>query len=560
MPNSYQFKAHEWPFMAGSPATPDHPVRRKVWYGIIGTLVGLTAGLTNGVMLANLPQIQGFLGLTPVQGGWIQVSYYLFSAIISVMLFKIRQNFGLTRFVRYLVIGLICTNGLQFFFHSYHTELIARGMSGLVGGSLNSLAMYYMMQAMPPIHRGKGMVLGLGLTQVSQPLARFISPLILQHEQFQLIFSLQAGLALMVCASVWLLPIPPGFIDKTFEKLDLVSFPLMATGIGCISAFATQGRIVWWDKSWLGWLLLVGFICCMLAVIIEYNRQHPMFDIKWMLHGNGMLQVAIFGSLIRMALSEQNMGAPGLLTTLGMGADQMVHFYMVTTAGAVLGLAVSFLTFKPTEIKLPLMFSFILIGVASFIEIGQNQWTRPINFYLPEFMISFASLYFFGPIMMEGILRAIAKGPAYIMSFSAVFGFSQTVGGLIGSAILNAFLTIRTRMHLINGADSAYLTDPLTNQLIQNKANAMAISSTDAIWNHAYAVRQVVQQYSLQAQLAAYNDLFVTVGSLSLVCALIVGLQWCWYKAHHTHPLEKELIAFVQFRQKAVQGPPPIIK
>lgn len=555
MVENYQFKGHERPLIAGSPATPDHPVRRKICYGIIGTLIGLTAGLTNGLMIANLPQIQGFLGLTPEEGGWIQVSYYMFSAIISVLLFKIRQNFGLSRFVRYLIFGLIGTNVLQFFFHTYHTELIARAVSGMVGGSLNSMAMYYMMQALPPIHRGKGMVLGLGLTQVSLPLARFISPLILEHEQFQLIFSFQAGLALMVCACIWLLPIPPAFIEKTFQKLDLVSFPLMATGIACISAAATQGRIVWWDKSWIGWLLAIGFTCCMLSVIIEYNRKQPMFDIKWMLHGNGMLQVAIFGSLIRVALSEQNTGAPGLLTAVGMGTDQMVTFYAVTTCGAILGLLVSFLTFKPTEIKLPLMLSFAIIAIASFLEIGQNQWSRPVNFYLPEFMISFASLYFFGPIMMEGIVRAMAKGPAYIMSFSAVFGFSQTVGGLIGSAILNAFITIRTRVHLINGADSAYLTDPLVNQLIQNKANATVRFSTDMQWNHAYGLSQLIQQDSLQAQMAAYNDLFFVVGLVSLVCFLIVGAQWWWYKAHHTHPLAQQLQAFAELRQKVAQEP-----
>lgn len=560
MTTSYEFKVHERPFMAGSPATPDHPIRRKIWYGIIGLLVGLTAGFTNGLMLVNLPQIQGFLGLTPLEGGWIQVSYYLFSAIISVMLFKIRQNFGLGRFVRYLIIGLIGTNALQFFFHTYHTELVARGVSGLVGGSLNSLSMYYMMQAMPAIHRGKGMVLGLGLTQLSQPLARFISPLMLQHEQFQLIFSFQAGLALMVCAAVWLLPIPPGFINKTFEKLDLVSFPLMATGIACISAAATQGRIVWWDKSWIGWLVVIGFICCMLSVIIEYNRTNPMFDIKFMLHGNGMLQVAVFGSLIRMALSEQNMGAPGLLTAVGFGTDQMITFYMIVSCGALLGLIVSFLTFQITEIKLPLMISFALIALASFIEVGQNQWSGPANFYLPEFMIAFASLYFFGPVMMEGIFRAVSKGPAYIMSFSAAFGFSQTVGGLIGSAIINAFVTIRTRIHLINGADSANLTDPIVNQLIQSKTNALTAFSSDAVWNKAYGLSQVVKQDSLQAQIAAYNDLFVFIGILSLVCFLIVGAQWLWYKAHHTHPLEQQLKAFMEVRQKGMQDVSQIIK
>ena len=32
----YIFKPHERPFMPGSPASPDHPVRRKVGYFFIG--------------------------------------------------------------------------------------------------------------------------------------------------------------------------------------------------------------------------------------------------------------------------------------------------------------------------------------------------------------------------------------------------------------------------------------------------------------------------------------------------------------------------------------------
>jgi len=35
---------------------------------------------------------------------------------------------------------------------------------------------------MPTVHRAKGIILGLGLTQLSQPIARVISPLILQHD------------------------------------------------------------------------------------------------------------------------------------------------------------------------------------------------------------------------------------------------------------------------------------------------------------------------------------------------------------------------------------------
>lgn len=68
MSTEYQFKPHEQPFMVGSPANPDHPSLRKVLYLLIGILVGLIAGFQNGLLVVNLPNIQGSLGLTPVEG------------------------------------------------------------------------------------------------------------------------------------------------------------------------------------------------------------------------------------------------------------------------------------------------------------------------------------------------------------------------------------------------------------------------------------------------------------------------------------------------------------
>lgn len=291
----------------------------------------------------------------------------------------------------------------------------------------------------------------------------------------------------------------------------------------------------------------------MISAIIEYNRKNPMLDIKWILHANGMLQVLVFGSLIRVALSEQNMGAAGLLTVLGLSSDQMVHFYTVITIGATCGLLCSAFAFKVTDIKLPLVISFAVIAIASFMEVGQNQWSRPINFYLPEFLIAFASLFFFGPVMMEGMIRALAKGSDYIMSFSAVFGFSQTVGGLMGSALLNAFITIRTRIHLINSADGVNLSDPLVNQLIQQNAAAAQRYSNDSVWNHAYGVSKLIQQDTVLAQIAAYNDLFVTVGVGSLICFLVVGGHRWWHQFHGTNPISRELKFFAAAVQRARQ-------
>ena len=54
----YVFKPHERPFLAGSPATPDHPARRKLGYLLIGIYLAILGGFQNGLLLANLPGLQ----------------------------------------------------------------------------------------------------------------------------------------------------------------------------------------------------------------------------------------------------------------------------------------------------------------------------------------------------------------------------------------------------------------------------------------------------------------------------------------------------------------------
>src|SRR3546814_6833550 len=56
--SDYEFKPHERPLMPGSPATPDHPFGRRIGYFVIGVLLGLAGGFSNGLLIANLPQIR----------------------------------------------------------------------------------------------------------------------------------------------------------------------------------------------------------------------------------------------------------------------------------------------------------------------------------------------------------------------------------------------------------------------------------------------------------------------------------------------------------------------
>jgi hypothetical protein len=184
MSNEYQFKPHEQPFMVGSPATPDHPTRRKVFYLLIGIFIGITASFQNGLLVANLTQIQGEMGLTPVEGGWISVAYNMTNACITVLLYKIRQQFGMALFSKITLFSLLAATSLQWLVSShlldtsaiiiepYYLEIIARGLSGMVASAMTVLAIFYCLQGMPTAKRISGLILGFGLVQFGIPLSR----------------------------------------------------------------------------------------------------------------------------------------------------------------------------------------------------------------------------------------------------------------------------------------------------------------------------------------------------------------------------------------------------
>src|SRR5262249_3347372 len=101
---AYQFKPHERPIIPGSPFNPDHPPARMFAYGAIGVLAGLTGGLGNALVTANLAYFQGTLGLNAVQAAWIPAAFVTTNVCANLIMVKFRQQFGLLLFVQLVLI------------------------------------------------------------------------------------------------------------------------------------------------------------------------------------------------------------------------------------------------------------------------------------------------------------------------------------------------------------------------------------------------------------------------------------------------------------------------
>ena len=560
MSNEYQFKPHEQPIMVGSPANPDHPARRKVFYLLIGIFVGLTASFQNGLLVANLTQIQGQLGLTPAEGGWISVSYNMTNACITVLLYKIRQQFGMSLFSKITLSFLLAATSLQWLISShlldtpnisiepYYLEIVARGLSGMVASGMTVLGLFYCLQGMPTVKRTSGLILGFGLVQFGIPLSRVISPYLAIDGQLENLFLFQFGLALICFGLINILELPPGNTEKVFEKLDFVSFGFFASGLAALAVVLVQGRILWWTTPWLVYPLMIAIVGISIALWIETHRKNPMLQVRWMRSRN-IIAFMVTGAVMRILLSEQNVGAAGLLANLGYGNDQLVTFYAVIIAASALALIISIFSTNAMDLRRPVIFAVALIALGSWMDVGVSINSAPYTFYLSQFLIAFAAVYFMGPLVFEGFLRAIGSGPAYIISFSVIFGISQTVGGLAGAAAIQAFTTIRTQMHYADMVSSLNLGDPAFSAQVVGTRNMLSNQTTDAAQANIGAVSQVLQGIQRQATVAAYSDLVFLMACLATAVTIILLLNYLYNRYHKRNPLAKELAVIAKMRE-----------
>ena len=537
--NGYTFKPHEMPIMIGSPASPDHPKRRRIAYLVIGILLAMACGLQNGLMMAALPEITAQLRLTVQETGWVQVSYYMAYACMSVWFFKIRQHFGLNVYVRWVLIFLLAANGLQLWANSFAVEIASRAFSGIAASGLLVLSMFYLMQAFPGAAKVVGLALALGLMQLGIPLARATVPYMVRDGEVQNVFWLAAAITVLCIGSVSLLPIPPGQTKKTLTKLDWISFTAFASGIALFCAFLVQGRIVWWTTSWLGWLLAGSIALVGLAFLIESHRENPMLDISW-ISTPQIFAFGLTGVVVRFFTSEQTVGAAGLMSALGMSDLQMTTFYIIAFFASLLGIVMSIVQLDLDDIRRPVVISMLGIAIASWLEVNAGMNTRPVQLYVTQAIVAFCTLYFMGPMLLEGLTRALAKSPYHIMSFSAVFGLSQSVGGLIGVAICSAFVTIRTHIHLADITQHLTLTDPNVVQQINVLAKGYASQSSDMAVLQSKAVSTLVSQATANATVLAYNDLSALIGAAAFTAFVFSGLSWLYRRYKKIDIIAKE--------------------
>lgn len=521
------WQPHERPALPGSPSTPLHSTHKRWLYALVGVLVAITGGLGNSLVIANLQYLQGALGATTAEMAWLPAAYVMTNVCMNLLLVKFRQQFGLRAFTEvFLVLYALVTFG-HLFVNDLNSAIAVRAAHGMVGAALSSLGLYYMIQAFPAKWRLKALVLGLGTAQLALPLARLFSEDLLQIAEWRGLYLFELGMALICLGCVFLLKLPPGDRFKTFEKLDFLTFAILASGVALLCAVLSLGRIDWWlEAPWIGVASACSLVLIMTGLAIEHNRANPLLMTRWLGSGT-MIRLALAVILIRMVLSEQSTGAVGFMQMLNMSYQQMHTLYVVMLAGAVAGLVVSALTINPAHLLMPLVISLALMATGSVMDSFSSNLTRPQNLYISQFLLGFGGTFFLGPTMVLGT-KNVLTNPRNLVSFSVMFGICQNLGGLIGAALLGTFQVVREKFHSSMIVEHLTLLDPRVAARVQSGGAAYGGIVADPDLRNLMGIRSLATAATREANVMAYNDVFMLIAIVAILTMLWIFTRSLW--------------------------------
>ncbi len=517
---------------AATPLPPaDVPLRRALACIAASALLWLTQGMGMNLIAVNTPQIQGALGATLNETNWLIAAYMAPNVSLTILLTKVRTHFGLRRFAEISIAIFVTVSALHLVVFDLKSAVMVRFFAGAAASPMSTLAFLYMLDAFPPARKMTwGLSMALAFTSATPILARLISPALLEIGQWHGLYILEVGLALMAFCAVYLLPLTPIPREPVLHRLDFISYPLIATGFGLLAVVLSLGRYYWWfEAPWIGVCLAIAALAIGLAAAIELNRHTPLMNIRW-LTSPEIVHLTLILLAFRIVLAEQTSGAQGLFQTLGLLNEQSIWLNVTILACIFLGSAVCAMLTRLDRVNKLHVVALAFIIAGAWMDGHATSQTRPMNMYLSQAMIAFGGALFLPPAMLSGLVKTLRQGPAYMTSFLVVFLFTQSLGGLMGSAFLGSFVILREKFHSSQIVEHISLTNPLVVERVHQLSAAYGKVLTDGQLLNAEGLSLLSQQATREAYVLAYNDAFLLIAALaSLALAFILlhsGFVW----------------------------------
>lgn len=501
----------------------DEQVSMRTWVAVIGAALGAFLAILNiQIVSSSLADIQGAISAGVDEGGWIITSYLVAEIIVIPIsgwltrVFSVRTYLLANTFLFLLFsVGCALTTDLS-------QMIVVRALQGFSGGVLIPLAFSIIMTKLPPSKHP----IGLSIYSVSAIFAPAIGPVIggYCNEAFgwQAIFLLNLLPGTVMFGMLWFSLDPEPRQLHLLRKGDWPGIITIAIGLGSLQTVLEEGnKEDWFGSPFIVRLSIVAVISLVAFIIIQLVRKEPLLNLRLLMRRNfglGTIANFVFGLsmygwvfLVPLYLSRMQ----------GYNAEQIGHVLIWIGLPQLLILPLGPKLMKLVDPRILVIAGFLLFIFGSLLAISLSGDFSGPQFLSANLVRAVAQSMMMTPLSVIAVagIEKVNAGSA-----AALYNMGRNLGGAVGIALLQTFLTKRTQFHSEVLTSHVSLLDPETQARIALLAERFVrLGQADYDMARHQAMIALGRIVHREASFLAFSDTIILQSSL-LVLALLAVL------------------------------------
>src|SRR6195952_438919 len=427
-----------------SAATAMSPIR--MWCAVVGSTLGAFMAVLNiQIVNASLADIQGAIGAGTDDGGWISTSYLIAEIVVIPLsgwlarVFSVRA-YLLTNAILFLIFSAACA-----FAANLQQMIVLRAIQGFSVGVFIPMAFTIIITLLPKAKQP----IGLALFALSATFAPAIGPTIggylTENWGWQYIFYVNLVPGALMLVMLWTSLDRAPMNLSLLAKGDWPGIITMSVGLAALQTVLEEGnKDDWFGSEFIVRLSVIAAVSLTLFLYIELKSAHPLLNLRLLVRrnfgfgivANFMLGVALYGSVFVL---------PIYLTRIqGYNAEQIGMVLAWTGLPQLLLIPLVPRLMKMFDIRILIVVGFALFAASNFMNVHMTGDYASDQLFWPNIVRAVGQALVFTPlsaIATAGIEQENAG------SASALFNMIRNLGGAVGIAALQTFLTKREQFH-----------------------------------------------------------------------------------------------------------------
>jgi DHA2 family multidrug resistance protein len=518
------------------PAGSDDYLRANRWavLGIImmGTFMAI---LDSSIVNVALPHMMSTFGVDRDKIEWVSTGFMLTSAVVMPLVGWLTSRISykalyLGSLAVFTVGSLLCALAW-----SYESLIAARVLQALGGGAIQPIGMAIVAELFDPHERGRALgIWGTGI-MAGPALGPTLGGYLTDAFSWRTIFSvnLPFGVLTLIAGMIIMRPLRARGGRRPF---DVFGFAFLAMALVAGLTALSNGQEKGWQSDYIHVCEAFAVVGLVMFIAIELAVEHPLLDLKLFLIRNYTLSillavfraVGLFGSVFLFPIFLQNlMGYTPVHAGLWMLPNALAVGVTMPIAGRL------------ADRHSPALLTglgCVLVG-SSLIQFGRldpmSGWPLLV---LPQLTRGAGLAMMMAPLMAAA-LNAV---PHHELPMASSFlNVSQNVGGSLGIALLNNFVTNSIHTHAVRLGEGF----PMESQAMDIR---LGLRTLMLVFRHEPGLMALPQArvafaaasgIARKAQVLGFENGFVFAGLILLaaipLCLLLTPA------AHHLRPDEK---------------------